>query len=127
VSSDFDRQIDSLSPKIRRRLAKVVKEQAGLLAEGIREAAPQGESGLLKQSVRVEDGRNELEAIVTAGGELTTRPVRSGAAATYDYALGVEFGNEHAPAQPFFFSTYAEMRDDIRQTISDEVAEALNE
>ena len=93
---------DKLEQEIAAEFADAVEE---IMVEPIRDAAPEGERGHLKASVRKDPGRDDFEWIVEAGGPLTTKPVRDGATATYDYAEGVEFGNSHMNAEPFFWPT----------------------
>jgi hypothetical protein len=114
---------DGLSPKLRKIVADEVSRQASRLAQEIGAAAPRGSTGQLAASVRVEDGRNDLEKIVVAGGDLTTTTSASGFA--YDYALGVEFGTSQMAAEPFFFTTYRTRHDDIVSAIQDAVDRAL--
>lgn len=113
--------------RLLRRLAKIplavrqaASDQALIEAHGLAKAqqyaAPQ-DDGALKESVRVESGRRGSLWLVRAGGEKTTRPVREGASATYDYALGQEFGNANNPAQPFFYPPYRHRRAKIRKAI----------
>lgn len=112
--------------KLKRELAQTIQDEAEELRDAIAEAAPVA-SGKLKESVRVTRGRNTLQLFVDAGGDLTTKEVRAGSGTSYDYALAQEFGNEHQAANPFFYSTYFERRDAIRQRISDKVAEILEQ
>jgi HK97 gp10 family phage protein len=122
---DLQRYLGQLPVKLKRELAAELKRQADDLADAIRSAAPQGETGKLRESVQVRRGRGSLSLVVTAGGETTTKEVRTGSGQPYDYAMGVEFGNEHVAAQPFFYSTYAERKDDIEQAIQDKVADVM--
>lgn len=115
--------LDDLPRKVRAKLVDVIEEQANDLAAAIRDAAEQGQTGDLRESVRVEDGENDLERIVTAGGELTTTTSPTGWA--YDYALANEFGTTKMPAHPFFWPTIHERREAIVQAISDAVDEAV--
>jgi HK97 gp10 family phage protein len=117
--------LGQLPVRLKRELAAELKRQADDLADAIRAAAPQGDTGHLKDSVEVRRGRGSLSLVVTAGGDATTKEVRAGSGQPYDYAMGVEFGNEHVPAQPFFYSTYAERKDDIEQAIADKVADVM--
>ncbi|PZU95622.1 MAG: hypothetical protein DI527_01025 [Chelatococcus sp.] len=91
--------------------------EANNLALGIRHAAPR-DDGTLAASVRIEQGRAGDRFYVKAGGPTTTRPVREGASATYDYALGQEFGTAKMPANPFFYPIYRYRRRAIRESIS---------
>jgi len=128
--ADLQRWFDNLPKKVRRPLSAKLKEQADRLSAAQKsklqslEQAPQ-DSGDLEKSCQVIDGRNDLEFFVVAGGELTTKEVRTGSGQSYDYSLAFEFGNENQPARPFFFSTYAEMRDDIQEEISGTAEEVI--
>ena len=67
------------------------------------------DDGTLRDSIRhapVSEDSGRVVVRITAGGTATTRPVREGQSATYDYALAQEFGTEEAAAQPFFFPGY---------------------
>ncbi|MBI5111301.1 MAG: HK97 gp10 family phage protein [Rhodovulum sp.] len=110
---------------VKRKVAQAIKDQADGLASEIKEAAPV-KTGRLRDSVQVRRGRNTLELVVTAGGEATTGEVRGGSGVGYDYALGTEFGNAHVAAQPFFFPTYREKKDEIDAAIRAAVGEALS-
>jgi len=95
-------------------------------------------------------GKNDLEFLVQAGGDLTTKfydrgtdyeravvidgssnegvaklPKGEGEGVGYDYALGFEFGTSKQPARPFFYSTYHAMKDDMQDAINDAVSEIL--
>lgn len=64
------------------------------------------ESGTLASTIEKQPGRHELEVQVVAGGAATTRPVRDGADASYDYAMGNELSTRNMPAQPFLRPAY---------------------
>ena len=66
-------------------------------------------SGKTRESIRKIAGKGDLEVYVVAGGEMTTKSI-GGRAGAYDYAVGEEFGNEHSPAQPFFYGPYRKLR-----------------
>lgn len=120
--------------RLRKRLAKVPLEvraaaateallQAQALGAAIQRAAPKDE-GKLKESVRVEGDRTGERFLVKAGGPLTTRPVRKGASATYDYANAVEHGTQKMKREPFFYPTYRARRAQIRRAIVNAAARA---
>jgi HK97 gp10 family phage protein len=115
----------NLPYKLQRELAGKIKEIADELADAIRDAAPE-DSGLLKQSIQVRRGRGTLELYVEAGGSLTTKEVRDGSGVPYDYALAQEFGTSHQPADPFFYPTYNELKDDVQEQLKDAVADVLD-
>ncbi|GGD30751.1 hypothetical protein GCM10011335_37260 [Aureimonas glaciei] len=66
------------------------------------------DDGTLRNTIRSETGSDEsgISVRIMAGGAATTKPVREGQSATYDYALGVEFGTAESEAQSFFFPGY---------------------
>lgn len=118
------RYLGQLSMRARRSVVGAIREQADRLAEEIRREAPVA-TGKLRDSVRVRRGRHTLELVVEAGGEITTREVRRGSGVPYDYAMGVEFGNERVPARPFFYPTYRRLKPDIDRAIQAAVEEVL--
>jgi HK97 gp10 family phage protein len=122
--ADLQKYFDALPDKVREKLAGKIGAIAEDLAEDIRSAAPQ-DSGRLRESVRVEDGRDELDKIVKAGGPLTTKEVRNGSGIAYDHALAIEFGTSKMPAQPFFWPTVRRRARDVHDQIEAAVKEAL--
>jgi HK97 gp10 family phage protein len=127
---DLNAFFDSLSKKVKANVRAALEEQAEKLNEAQRQALraqlqPPEESGDLEGSIRYEDGANDLEVIVLAGGEDTEADLREGSGMPYDYSLAFEFGNSHQPARPFFYPPYREMRDDIQEAIADAVEDAL--
>lgn len=76
------------------------------------------DTGALRDSIRKEPGRHELSVFIRAGGATTTKPVRTGVSASYDYALAVELGANKKPAQPFFYPAYRASRKRIRGRIT---------
>ena len=111
--------------KVKRKLAKTIKDEADGLADAIKAAAPR-KTGKLADSVKVRRKKNDLQLEVTVGGETTTVDVRSGSGVSYDYSRAVEFGTINAPAYPFFYPTYRAREDQIRKNIDDAIEEALN-
>lgn len=130
MADDLDAYLRSLPDKLVRPVAAAVQEQAQALSDAQRRAlqaleqSPE-ETGHLEESCVVVPGRNALEAIVQAGGELTTKEIREGSGVDYDYAEAFEFGTSRQPARPFFYPTYRDMRDDMQSAIGDAIAEAL--
>jgi hypothetical protein len=121
----LQKYFNDLPGRVHAKLAGKISEQADKLADAIQDAAAEGPTGHLKESVRVEDGRDDLEKIVKAGGPLTTTELRGGSGVGYDHALGIEFGTSKMPAQPFFYPTARALADDIHDEIEDAVTEAL--
>lgn len=142
--------LTGLSFKAKRKLASAIKREADDLSAAIKAKAPRGKTGNLAESVQVRRRRNDLDLEVTAGGDLTTRSYErstdysstvvigsgdtagrskvskgQGSGVTYDYSRAVEFGTVNESAQPFFWPTYRERKDGIRQRISEAAAEAV--
>lgn len=122
---DVQDWFSGLSFKVKKRLAQTIKDEADKLASAIRTSAPR-KTGTLANSVQVRRRKNDVDLEVTAGGDGTSKEIRSGSGVSYDYARAVEFGTQSAPAEPFFFNTYRAMAPDIRQNIEDAIQEAIN-
>lgn len=117
----------ALPAKVRREIAQELDRQAAALVVAQRAAVPV-KKGNLRKSIRAEPTKGrDLAVTVMAGGTLTTKPVRKGQKATYDYALGQEFGNRHAPAQPFFFPTYRSKKRSIRTGVGKAVRKGVKD
>ena len=131
AGDDLEACLEAVPDKIRKQLSDVLREQASRLSDAQREALQgleeSSETGALEASCTVAPGRNDLEYIVQAGGDMTTKEVREGSGEPYDYAEGFEFGTSHQPARPFFYSTYRAMRDDIYDAINEAVNEVLGQ
>jgi HK97 gp10 family phage protein len=113
-----------LSFKVKKRLARTIKDEADRLATAIKSKAPV-KSGALRDSVKVRRRKSDVDLEVTAGGDTTIREIRGGSGINYDYARAVEFGTVNAPAEPFFYNTYREMAPEIRQNIDAAIEEAI--
>lgn len=124
--------------RLARKLAAMPKQARGEISAAIAKSADEVVA-LQKAAVPIDDGtlRNSirwgwggagiarqlkgdagLAATITAGGAATTRPVRQGADASYDYALAQEFGTRKMAANPFFFPAYRLVRKRVRSRIS---------
>ncbi|WP_084804836.1 HK97-gp10 family putative phage morphogenesis protein [Bradyrhizobium sp. NAS80.1] len=130
-NDDLDAYLQSLPDKLTERLSSIIREQAERLSQAQREALQAleqspDETGHLEESCVVVAGAHELEWIVQAGGELTTKEVRQGSNVAYDYSLGFEFGTSRQPARPFFYSTYNTMREEMQGVINEAVNEELS-
>jgi HK97 gp10 family phage protein len=130
-NDDLARYLSDLPEKAREILSDTVREQADLLSAAQRETLraleqlPE-ETGDLEDSCVVVPGNSDLEFVVQAGGELTTKEIREGSGHPYDYALAFEFGTSHQPARPFFWNTYrARKKDDIQNALDQAASEVL--
>ncbi len=113
----FKALMAALPVELRKQIGQEIAKQANALVSVQKRAVPK-DKGALRDSIRAEvtAGRT-LSISVKAGGPKTTRPVRKGQKATYDYALGQEFGNRRTRAQPFFFPSYRLKKPAIRRGI----------
>lgn len=98
-----------VTPGIHAASAAELDDQAEELMAAQR-ARVRVKSGKTRDSIRKIKGDDDLHIFVVAGGETTTKEARKGSGAPYDYAVGEEFGNEHAPANPFFYGPYRAKR-----------------
>jgi len=130
MADELDQYLRALPDQLREQLSNAVREQAQMLSDAQRaalqslEQVPE-ETGDLEASCTVTPGSNELEFIVQAGGDLTSKEIREGSGERYDYAEAFEYGTSRQQARPFFWNTYEAMRDDIETNISDAISEAL--
>jgi HK97 gp10 family phage protein len=104
-----------------------LNEGADQLVSLMKVAAPVGETGHLRESIRKEPGRDVLQVKVKAGGPLTTKEVRKGSGVPYDYARADEFGTQKDPAHPFFWPSYHLMKKSIRAAVRKTIAKAIKE
>lgn len=128
-TKELDEYLNRLPDRIRAELAGAIREQAEMLSDAQRTALQTLEqsepTGDLAASCVAVPGENDLEYIVQAGGDLTTKEVREGSGVDYDYAEAFEFGTSRQHAKPFFWPTYREKRAGIEQAISEAVDKAL--
>lgn len=103
------RYLDTLPQRIRAELSGTLQNEAEMLSDAQRQAVEslaEETSGNLAASCVVVPGRDDLEFIVQAGGDLTTVEVREGSGEPFDTAVAFEFGTDHQHAKPFFWPTY---------------------
>jgi len=117
------RRLAKVPPAVRAAAAAEALLQAHALVQAMQRVAP-ADIGNLRESVRIEGGRFGDRFYVKAGGPTTTRPVREGVSATYDYALGIEFGTAKMKAKPFFYPTYRANRAQMRRSIQNVIRKA---
>lgn len=130
MADDLQKYLESLPDKVQDQLSDAIREQAELLSSAQKdrlrqlEQSPE-ETGDLEASCVVVPGENDLEFLVQAGGDLTTKEIRDGSGVDYDYAEAFEFGTSKQPARSFFWSTYRDMKDDMQDAINQAVEEAF--
>jgi len=127
TADDIKRVLASIPAQVKRDVQPAVDAGATEMMLRMRFLAPK-DDGDLQKSIRVEDGPRELSARVSAGGELTTKPVRKsekGNAPEYDYALGQEYGTEDMPAQPFFWPSVNSTKKRVKRRIDRAISKAI--
>lgn len=124
---------------VRRTLEKLPKVAKAKLQTGMTDSAEEiadvmrGRVGkktmALHDSIRVEKRKNPslIGALIKAGGPTTTKPVRQGQSATYDYAMAQELGTVDMLAQPFFFGSYRLKKSAVKRRASKDVRAAVEE
>lgn len=118
------RRIEAIPVDARALIKKALDKSADELVSLQQRSVPKDE-GDLARSIRKESGDHDLAARVVAGGPLTTRPVRQGKSATYDYALAIEHGTSTRPAQPFFYPSYRLLKRRIKSRLARAVRAAV--
>lgn len=146
MSAELQQWLRSAHFRAKRELVGTIREQAALLQNAIKDAAPV-RTGRLRDSIKVRRTRNDLKLYVTAGGDETAEQyaarqryvrevvigsgdtagiARGGpAGVVYDYSRALEFGTTKMAAQPFFYTTAKAMEGDIRDAIEEAVGRAL--
>lgn len=112
----FKRRMAKIPIEIRAAAAAEALLQAKALADSMGRVVPV-EEGLLRSTIRVEEGRRGDRFFVKAGGLRTRKLVRAGASVRYDYALGIELGTKDMRARPFFWPVYRTNKRSIRAGI----------
>ncbi|KAB2706479.1 hypothetical protein F9L03_02075 [Brucella lupini] len=107
LSGEFKRRMLRLPEKVRKDTNRAIEQNADEWVRVSRSMAPvDPKDGIhLKPSIRHYETETGGQ-VVRAGGEATTRPVKDGQSATYDYALAQEFGTQEMAANPFFWPAY---------------------
>jgi HK97 gp10 family phage protein len=99
------RKIAALPGAVRDEITQALRDSANEISDLQRRFVPV-EDGVLRGTIRNSVSEADLRATMTAGGPETTKPVREGQDASYDYAFAQEFGTAKMPARPFFFPGY---------------------
>lgn len=127
MSKDADAIVKALRAipvQIKRDIQPAIDAGAQEIMMRARYLAPK-DDGALQKSIRIEAGPRELSATVSAGGDLTTRPVRDGISAEYDYALGMEYGTAETPAQPFWWAAVNSLNKRVKRRIDRAIGKSI--
>lgn len=100
----FKRRLARIPIEVRSATAAQALISANNVAIALKGSSPKV-SGGLAGSVRVEMGRYGDVFLVKAGGRATTKPVRNGAKAEFDYSIPTEWGRKDQPARKWFWPT----------------------
>jgi HK97 gp10 family phage protein len=120
--------LDKLPVIAKQKLQVALTAEANGLADLMRARVPV-KDGTLRASIRVEPRKQAglIGALIKAGGPTTTKPVRKGQSATYDYAMAQELGTQEMLANPFFFPSYRQKKTSIKRRASKAVRDAVGE
>ena len=99
------RKLEALPKATRAEVRGVLEQSATEMVMLAKSLAPV-DDGTLQMSIHQRPGRHDLAVEVAAGGEATTREVRSGSGVDYDYSLAMEFGTSEVAERPFFWPAY---------------------
>jgi HK97 gp10 family phage protein len=119
-------RLRKIPPAIRKSQRVEILAAARDLVAAQKAVAPV-DDGTLRDSIRLEDASSadRIAIKVKAGGPTTTKSVRAGVQASYDYAMGAEFGTSVTPAQPFFYGPYRARRKQFRRKRDKAAREAI--
>lgn len=116
---------DAIPKEARKPIRAALDKGADELTGRMRYLAPE-DDGDLKRSIR-KTPISDVAVRVEAGGEATTRPVREGVSATYDYALGQEYGTADHPASPFFWPSVRTLSKRVRRRVDRAIGKAVKD
>lgn len=130
MADDLESYLLALPDRLVGPISRAIQEQAQDLSDAQRSALvaleqSPDETGNLEQSCTVVPGKDDLEFIVQAGGDLTTKEIREGSGVSYDYAEAFEYGTSRQPARPFFWPTYREKRAGMQAAINNAIKDAM--
>lgn len=118
------RRLMAIPQQVRDDMQVALDRNANELAATMKQLAPKGD-GDLQESIQVEASPTYLARAVVAGGEKTTRPVKEGLDATYDYAMAQELGTRRMPANPFFYPAVRMLNKRIKRSLKSAAARAV--
>ena len=113
----LQRILAQLPEQVKAPVRAEVFDQAEVLRAAMQGKVP-ADRGTLRDSIRVEPGRNEMRALVLAGGPNTT-------VGGYDYAKAQEFGTQKIPSQPYFWVSFRQKKRKMRTAIKAAVKVAI--
>lgn len=108
----FKRRLAAIPARMRAEVKAALDANADELVEAQRGLVPV-DDGVLRDSIRKEDGRHELAVEVKAGGGKAF------------YAHFVEFGTQATPARPFFFGPYRARRRRFKNRVARAMRKAI--
>lgn len=112
----FKRRLAKIPVEVRAATAAQALLSAATLVVALKGSSPK-ESGRLASSVRLESARSPDHFLVKAGGQATTKPVRNGQTAQFDYSVPTEYGREDQPARKWFWPTINHRKPQIRKDL----------
>ena len=127
-NADLDailKAFDAIPKEARKPIKRAIDKGADELVNRMQYLAPE-DDGDLKRSIQKVD-ISDVAVRVEAGGAATTRPVRKGQSATFDYALGQEFGTADMPASSFFWPSVNTLKKRVRRRVDRAIGKAVKE
>ena len=121
----FNRRMNLIPKKVREAAQKQIEINAAELAALQKTFAPRDDGALISSIEWKPLINGHIGAQVLAGGEKTTRPVRQGQSATYDYALAAQFGREGQAGSNFFFGPYRLNKRKFKARITRAISKAI--
>lgn len=119
------KKLTALPKAARVELQDSLTKSAEIIANQQRSLVPVDQGALLASIEVTPFSRGGIGAIITAGGPTTTKPVREGQSATYDYALAVELGRQDQLAEPFFYPGFRAKKAGARSRAARAVKKAV--
>lgn len=123
--AQLNRKMKAIPPAAERAAGMALHKGADELVGMQKRLAPV-DDGDLQGSIKKEP-IGPTKVIVVAGCAPTTRPVRKGQKAVYDYALGQEFGTAKMAANPFFYPAWRALRRSVRSRVTREINKAIKD
>lgn len=116
MPSGLGLKVDIMTRALSAYVDLAISEVANGMVYEMKGRAPK-QTGTLARSIKARR-LGPMKYRISAGGSTT---IKEG----YDYAVGVEFGNHHAGAQPYFYPTYRSEKKNARAAIRQAVKEGV--
>ena len=123
----FRKVLAAMPKPLKAATRKELSKEGRKMVAAMKGAAPSGDKGALKRSVRMQTKMSGMQITIRAGGRQTLSAQGAGRARRYDYSIGVEYGTKRIAAKPFFWPTYRARRDQVTDAIHNALRRSLKE